>query len=1124
MPRLRLYCILSLLLTTTALVGWSQVVSATLLGTVTDASGAVVPNAKVTITETQTSVVHTEQTNASGNYIVPNLPPGIYAVSVEATGFKKENRRDIALRVDTNTRVDVQLQPGSMTETVEVTGAPPMLQTDSASTGQTIERTVLANVPLISSNRNFQSLLTLAPGVAPVQEQHSQFFNASASLQTEVNGQGRQGNNFMIEGTDDNERTGLLQIYIPPIEAIQTVDMSLTNHDPEMGRATGAVVNVLLKSGTNDWHGAAYEFLQNSDFNARAFFNPSVGHLAYNYVGGNLGGPIRKNKLFFFVDYLRVMDHEGNTNNVTVPPNPWRTGDFSTAATTIYDPNTGNPLDGTGRTPFPGNMIPGNRINQISANIMALVPGTNESFNIASPSNNYFALLPYQRTTDSFDVKIDDNITDKDRLSGRFGFSRPVIFQAPLFGTAGGPGPGGAFMGTGTQKTYVAGLNYDRIISPTLVAEVRLAVSHYHNEAQQSDFGTNASTALGIPGVNINQFTSGLVGINLNDGISQPMVGYSASLPWIRAEANVDLVNTWTKTKGNHTFKWGFDLKRLRDDLLQDQTYSPRGIYSFGNQQTALCTPIAIGSNGLATSCNSSKLGVANDVASFLLDVPYQLGRDVNTYFPAYRQWEFFAFGGDKWQVSPKLTVDLGLRWEFYPPATPQFPGGFSNYDPDNNTLVQAGIGGNPSNLGMKTRYHYFAPRVGLAYRLTEKTVIRAGFGMSYTPFPDNTYAYNYPVRSNNFYTNVGNGYAVALLPNGQPATFQQGFPLPVPVPVPANGIIPATGPLLSQSFDVINLNFKNPYTETWNVAVERSLPKNWVLDVAYLGVHGVDTAATWNLNAPTSVLGGGTASQPLNILYGKTAAATLRWQGFSSSYNALQVKMDRRFTNLTITTAFTWGKGMNFQSGDDGGLTWQINVPRNYARTDWDRTLSYVQSYVYQLPAGKGQKWLTSGPAAWVLGNWQLAGTLTLMTGTPMTFTASGSSLNTPGETQTADQVAALSILHGINVGNPWFSQGTFVQPTGVRFGTSGRNIASGPGLFALNLALFKSFRVKDRYAAEFRAETFNFTNTPQFANPNSSLTSSTYGYVTGTLGSGTGVNGTGGGRAVQLGVKLSF
>ena len=489
--------------------------------------------------------------------------------------------------------------------------------------------------------------------------------------------------------------------------------------------------------------------------------------------------------------------------------------------------------------------------------------------------------------------------------------------------------------------------------------------------------------------MNISQFTSGLVGINLNDGISQPMVGYSASLPWIRAEANVDLVNTWTKTKSNHTFKWGFDLKRLRDDLLQDQTYGPRGIYDFGNEQTSLCQPIATGSNGLATTCNSPKLGVANDMASFLLDIPYQLGRDVNTYFPAYRQWEFFAFGGDQWQVTPKLTLDLGVRWEFYPPATPQFPGGFSNYDPTTNNLVIAGVGSNPSNLGMKTHYNYFAPRVGLAYRLTEKTVIRAGFGMSYTPFPDNTYAYNYPVRSNNFYTNVGDGFAVALLPNGQAASFQQGFPLPVPVAIPSNGILPAGGTLLSQAEFTINQNFKNPYVETWNVAVQQALPGHWTLDVAYVGLHGVDTAAQWELNNPSSVLGLGTASQPLNILYGKTASDTEFWDGFSSSYNALQVKVDRHFGDLTVTTAFTWGKGMDYQTGDDGGLYWQIGVPRNYARTDSDRTLSYVQSYVYQLPAGKGKRWLTGGPAAWVLGNWQLSGVLTHVHGNAVTRSA---------------------------------------------------------------------------------------------------------------------------------------
>ena len=320
------------------------------------------------------------------------------------------------------------------------------------------------------------------------------------------------------------------------------------------------------------------------------------------------------------------------------------------------------------------------------------------------------------------------------------------------------------------------------------------------------------------------------------------------------------------------------------------------------------------------------------------------------------------------------------------------------------------------------------------------------------------------------------------MLPNGAAATFQQGFPLPVPVPVPANGILPATGSLLSQSEFTINLNFKNPYVETWNFAIQQALPGHWTMDVAYLGVHGVDTAATWNLNAPTSVLGGGSASQPLNILFGKTAGDTEYWDGFSSTYHALQVKLDRRFGDLVVTTAFAWQKGMDYQQGDDGALYWQIGAQRNYARDDWDRTLSYVQSYVYQLPAGKGKKWLHNGPAAWVLGNWQLT-----VRAHPHDRDADQhvrrqrQRLNTPGETQTADQVAPVQILHGINVGNPWFSQASFAQPTGVRFGTSGRNILSGPGLFILNASLFKTFKVRERAAVELRAETFNFTNTPK-------------------------------------------
>jgi hypothetical protein len=819
------------------------------------------------------------------------------------------------------------------------------------------------------------------------------------------------------------------------------------------------------------------------------------------------------------------MDHEANTNLVTIPPNQWRTGDLSQATTTVYDPATGNPLDGTGRLPFSGNVIPTSRINTVSTAIANLLPATNQTYSITKVANDYFALLPFQKTTDSLDAKIDYTLDEKDRLSGRFSFSRPVVFQAPLFGNAGGDGPGTAFMGTGTQRTYSSNLNYDRMLSPSFVVETRIAVSHYHNEAYPSDYGSNDATSIGIPGVNINQFTSGMVGININDGFSNPVVGYSASLPWVRGEANVDVVNIWTKMKGNHTFKWGIDLKRIRDDLLQDQTYGARGIYNFAASQTALCTAKSVSSStGLATACTSSATGIANDMASFLLSTPSYIGRDVNTYFPAYRQWEFFGFGGDKWQVTPKLTVDLGLRWEFYPPATPEFAGGFSNYDPTTNNLVIAGVGSNPSNLGMKTRYNYFAPRVGIAYRITDKTVIRSGFGTSYTPFPDNTYAYNYPVRSNNNYTNVGDGFATTLLPSGQPATFQNGFPAPVPVAVPSTGIIPATGSLLSQSMFAISPNFKNPYVETWNFAVQRALPLHLSLDVAYLGVHGVDTAAQFNLNTNLTTIGGGTAGQPLNILYGKTAGATLFWDGFSSSYNALQVKLDRHFGDFNLTTAFTWGKAMDFQSGDDGALLFYINIRRDYARADFDRSFNFNQSYVYSLPFGKGKKMLSGGPGAWILGNWQVSGILTLMSGMPVTVTASGTSLNTPGETQTANQVAPLQILKGINTGNLWFSTSSFAQPTGVVFGNTGRNIFSGPGLFAINASLFKNFKIGERANIELRGESFNLTNTPAFGQPQGSMTSSTFGYVTTTVGSGTGVNGTGGGRSIQMGLKVSF
>ncbi len=326
---------------------FGQAVNATLLGSVSDVSGASVANAKVTLTESNTDVSRTAQTNESGNFVFPDLPPGNYSVTVEMTGFKKEERRDVALLVNTTQRVDIKLQPGNVTETVEVTGAAPALQTDRADTGRNIDSMVVAELPVLVSNRNYQALLAFVPGTAPPTEEHSQFFNASDSLQTEVNGAPRVSNNYQIEGIDDNERTGLLQVLIPPLEAIQTVDVSTSNHSVDLGRGAGAVTNVILKSGTNQFHGSLYEFLQNGDFDSRNFFQPSVAAVHYNYFGGTIGGPIKKNKLFFFADFLRTSDHEANANTETIPSPLSRTGNLSEALAgsspaLVYDPLTGN--------------------------------------------------------------------------------------------------------------------------------------------------------------------------------------------------------------------------------------------------------------------------------------------------------------------------------------------------------------------------------------------------------------------------------------------------------------------------------------------------------------------------------------------------------------------------------------------------------------------------------------------------------------------------------------------------------------------------------------------------------------------------------------------------------------
>ena len=1107
----------------------AQAVNGTLLGIVTDGTGASVANAHITVTEPSTGVSQQTLSNESGNYTLPGLQPGIYTVTVEAPGFKRDSHEHIDLLSNTSTRVDVALVTGSVTETVLVTTAPPLLQTDRADISTKIEAQQVSNLPL-GTNRNFQSLLNLVPGTTPATFQHSQFFNAQSALQTQANGIPRMGNLYQIEGIDDDERTGLLQIIIPPAEAIQSVDISTNNFEAELGRAVGAVTNVTLKSGANALHGSAFEFIQNSDVNARSYFGGPLGHLSYNYFGGSISGPVIKEKLFFFGDYLRTSDHEAVSNTFTLPPPQFFTPNAagfidlsaplqSNGSGQIYDPATGD-ASGANRTAFTNNQIPIGRVNPTSLAILKLLPAPNQNqSNLAAPTNNYVTNLPFRKTTDSYDIKIDYALNEKNHLSGRYSWQRVLTFQAPAFGPFVGGPAGGGFQGTGNQRAYSTGLNYDHVFSPTLFTELRFGVAHLHNDAQPSDYGSDDATTLGIPGVNISPFTSGQVGITVGNfgqqGQTYPLIGYSASVPWIRAEANIDVVNNWTKTIRNHSVKFGVDLRRVRDDLLQDQTFGARGAYTFAENQTATIV------NGSGTKTN-----VANDMASFLLDLPSQTGRDLNTFFPAYRQWWFFAFASDKWQVSPKLTVDLGVRWEFYPPATPKIAGGFSNYDPSTNSLLLAGVGGNPSNLGLQTRYSYFAPRTGFSFRATDNTVIRGGFGLSYTPFPDNNYAYNYPVRANNSYQPAFT-YGPSVLGDGTPATFQAGFPAPVPVTIPSNGIIPATtSQLRSQQYNVIPKNYFNPYVESWNIALQQALPGDLSFQLAYVANHGVHMPVNQNINNPT-FLGGGVASEPENILFGRTAATNIVFAGFSSNYQSLQTQLTRRFSKgLSLTTAFTWSKALNYASDDDGGLQFFAQLRRNYAPADYDRRLNYEQSFTYELPLGRGHRFFSSGPAELVLGGWKASGIVSVVSGLPFLVNANSGSLNTPGTAQTANLTGPFRVLHGIGATNKWFDTSNFSQPTGVAVGNTGRNQFYGPGYIQDNLSIFKSFPIFREASLETRVDAFQLSNTPQFGNPNSgTLSAANFGTVTTTLGSGQGsVNGVGGGRTLQASAKVSF
>jgi len=1052
----------------------AQTLKGTILGTVADASQSVMPGVVVNNIETSTNFHGTETYNDTGFFAFANLDPGNYRLEVEHTGFRKLIRTDIVLDANTTVRADLELVPGDVTQVVDVTADSAVLQTDRADTGGTIASQQLDTLPMLN-NRNYQNTLVVLPGATAGYRSNSPFFNSQESMQVPVNGLDRM-NNFMIEGLDNNiEEDNNLTAIVLPADAIASVDVSTSAWDPELGRAGAAAVNVIMKSGTNAFHGSLFEYHSDSALQARNVFASTVPHGVHNQFGASAGGRILRDKLFYFGDYQGSIDLVGQIATPTIPTMDMRAGNFAASPTIIYDPQTGNTATGAGRTPFTNQIIPPSRISPIFQKMMSFLPAPTSS----ALSTNLQVATDQSKNIHSFDVKIDYLLNSRDKLFFRYSLAHINVTNPGLYGPGlgiyGGPSNGG-FDASGPSLNQSPGVNYNHIFSPTLITEVRAGVVRNRNDATNVDSGMNTSQSLGIPNANLgDKWTSGLVAINVN-GFDSPMLGTSASLPWRRSSTNFEIANNWTKIMGTHVMKWGFDGRYEQFFLLQTQTFNPRGLFTFTPGPTTL------NAAGITNS-------FANSLASFALDLPNGIGRDLAEIEPTRRNHVYALYFQDKWQVTSKLTLDLGARWEYWPASYPQFPAGFSNYNPGNNTLLLAGLGNVPMDLGVKNYPRNIYPRVGISYRLNDKTVIRTGFGMS--SFYRYTENWQYPVKQAQ-QVSAPNSYVAA----GSMAT---GFPAPLPVVIPSNGII-TNAP--NQSYGVTPTNVPVPYIESWNFAIQRALPANFSVEGAYVGNHALFIAngnvinGTINLNAATTA-GTGTASEPENILFGRTAATTYPWyQG--SHYEALQLRLNRRFSNgLQMNASYTFGKAIDYSGYNLLGLVAKKGLIK------FNRQNVFTLSGVYELPFGAGKKMLTSGIGKALLGGWQVNGLWTWESGLPLSFSASSTSLNAPGNSQFPQQVGPVQIVGQEGPGTYWFTPSSFANPPAGMIGNVGRNILHGPNLFAINASLFRRFNITERFRLEFRAEAFNLTNTPQFDLPDTTLGDAAFGQITTAHGS---------------------
>jgi len=1095
---------IALCVTATPVIG--QILYGSMVGVVKDPQGGTVPGASVTVTSKETNLVKEVVTDAAGAFTISNMAPGPYDVKVVLQGFRESVRSGVPVSIGEIARVEMALEVGSVSETVTVASEAQLLQTDKADVSTELKSKELTSMPL-NRFRNYQALMNLVPGTTPMAFGNAETDTPARSLATNVNGQANTNNSTRTDGaTNMNIWLPNHNMYVSPAETIDTVNISTSSFDAEQGMAGGAAVTVITKSGTNKFKGSGFEFYNSDKLNAtpRFFGNgatPKKLPVTANTFGGTLGGPIARNKVFFFGSFEGYKRKQSLFTFFTVPDARLREGDFSQALNsngslqTIYDPSSGG-ANGTGRTQFNNNQIPTTRIDPIALKVMQLFPLPNTpGIGAGGLSNNYRRQENRSVDRDNYDAKLNWNRTTAHQIWGKVSYMDAVVDDLTNYL---GPDPNATGDG-GLTKVYQFTGGQTWTLAPTMLMDMTFGFSRQKQDVLGPDFnaGNFGLDVLGIPGTNdqgTNQpryagypvFNTGFSSVGNRDGWN----------PIFRDERTYSLAANLTKVKGRHDIRGGYFVNFLYLNHWQPETDNPRGAFNFSGNVTGL--------NGGQTT------NFYNQFASFLLGQVGTASKSVQNEEMTGREWQHALFLRDRWTPTGKLTLDLGMRWEYYPIMTRADGRGIDRLDLTNLNVIVAGRGPNSATNGLKASFDNFAPRAGAIYRINEKTVARAGYGLTY-----NAQGWARPMRGDNDYPVT---ISSSFFNNDQFApygTLSQGIPRILSPDISSGSVrldrnagfaYPEVG------------NVDRGYVQTWNVAFERRLPLDVSVDVAYVGAKGTDGYAWIDINAPTT-LGGGNASRPFASL-GRTRNLLSWGARLKTRYDSLQVALNKPFTHgFLFKGAYTLSKAMNENDGDGRtGVDW--NTPseyyRNYARAGFDRTHNATLGFVYALP------WQSQGSMSKNIGralieDWQFNGLVAAFSGTPFTVTASGTTLNTPSNPQTADLVGSFTTPGAIGASGVWFDPAAFAQPTGVRFGTTGRNQFRGPGGATLDFSVFRIFPMGGARRLEARVEAGNVLNHVVYGGPSTNLQSSTFGRITG-------INGNYPERQVRLGLRFTF